>query len=271
MQELCVCDEGGERVWGWILRTEPPAGYGPLWYCTPNPSGCSKPKAAEWNALFTGLWIKIRTWGVTVVNKPGSESREQGENRSADRWEVGGELQQGPFRHSGAATLTPIPWRSVNFLGSEPGKFQWAFCHFTGETVSFYLTLQFIQQLLQLVDLRAPVLVVLPAHLWKTNTCIKLFHIHLLFRNLPFLSLFGPADIKCFNYSQWQVNKSLTTHATCGGGSRVGAWRYANLIVDPASASPAAPLCGRLLHGCCFSPAEEAINHIDSNCQWDED
>lgn len=36
-------------------------------------------------------------------------------------------------------------------------------------SASFYLTLQFIQQLLQLVDLRAPVLLILDAALWNHN------------------------------------------------------------------------------------------------------
>lgn len=94
----------------------------------------------------------------------------------------------------------------------------------------------------------------------KTNIQFKLFHIHALFRQLKFLAIFWPVEVKCFNYSQLQVNKSLTTHLTRGQGSRVGNWRHANFILDPPSASPATPLCGCLLHGCYLSTAEEAIN-----------
>lgn len=60
---------------------------------------------------------------------------------------------------------TQILWSSENFLSSESGKLQFPFSHFTTQTVSFYLTLQFIQQLLQLVDLRAPVLLIFCADL----------------------------------------------------------------------------------------------------------
>lgn len=72
---------------------------------------------------------------------------------------------------------TQILWKSVNFLGSESGKIHWIShsSHFTGQTVSFYLTLQFIQQLLQLVDLRAPVLVP-HVDLWKNKYISRYFN-----------------------------------------------------------------------------------------------
>lgn len=87
----------------------------------------------------------------------------------------------------------------------------------------------------------------------KTNT-FHVISIHVLFRHHTFLSIFWPVEIT------WEVTKSLTTHLACGQGSRLGNWRYVNFILVPASASPAIPLCGCLLHGCYFSPAEEAIN-----------
>lgn len=133
------CDEGGEQVWGRILHIDPRAGYEPLWYCSLNPSGWSQPKPAEQIFLFVGLWIKIWTWG----------------ERGGDvRWE-----------------LKPCCWCCC-----------WCYCpchngatfteHFTGNSISFYLTFQFIQQLLQLVDLRAPVLLILDAALWNHNYII---------------------------------------------------------------------------------------------------
>lgn len=153
---------------------------------------------------------------------------------------------------------TRFLWRPENFLSSESGKLQFPFSHFTRQTVSFYLTLQFIQQLLQLVDLRAPVLLIFCADLWnKTN---KLFYICVISGHLEFLSIFWQVDVKWFSYSQVQVNKSLSPHPTCGQGSSVGDWRYASFILDPASASPATPLCVCLLHVGYFPAAEETVN-----------
>lgn len=84
--------------------------------------------------------------------------------------------------------------------GSESLRYMWnhraaSFHSFTGrrilrlairsilplrKLVSLYLTLQFIQQLLQLVDLRAPVLLLLRADLWKYNHPGRSFTLHIV-------------------------------------------------------------------------------------------
>lgn len=95
---------------------------------------------------------------------------------------------------------------------------------------------------------------------WPLKKANKLFYICVISWHLEFLSIFWQIDIKWFSYSQLQVNKSLSTHPTCGQGCSVGDWRYASFILDPASASPATPLWVCLLHGGYFSAAEETVN-----------
>lgn len=68
------------------------------------------------------------------------------------------------------STFNELTWRPVNISVSDSSE------RFPGNSISFYLTLQFIQQLLQLVDLRAPVLLILHAVLWN--------HKHMSYNNL---------------------------------------------------------------------------------------
>lgn len=120
-----------------------------------------------------------------------------------------GELQQCSFRHSGTAALTQILWRSLNFLGSEFGKFQWTFCHFTGQTVAFFtwhssLSSSCCNLLIWEHQLSSSSLLTAE----KTNIHFKLFHIHVVFRHLTFLSVFWPGEIKCLIIHSYRLIKA---------------------------------------------------------------
>lgn len=95
-----------ERVWGWILHTEGPAAYEPLWYCT----------GSLWPVK--NQWIETRTWGVTEFNK--------------DKWKETWIWAKGKNRSVTCETMVLLAFihsKAGEFWVSILGKLGWTFCH----------------------------------------------------------------------------------------------------------------------------------------------